>query len=182
MIVVCPAAHAPDLCRETHPSHVLGLMSPGHAPPDLHGVPHQVVLAFNDIVAPQPGLVPPGETDVAAILALGRSWTGQRPLLVHCALGISRSTAAAFALACAAEPDRLEVEIARALRAASPCATPNALMVALADRQLGRDGRMIAAIAAIGRGADYAPYRAFTLCVRNEDPSTCSDERFRDAG
>lgn len=178
MIVVCPAAHARDLCRETRPSHVLGLVAPGTPPPDLDEAPHRLVLAFNDIVAPRPGLVPPAESDIAALLAFGRTWTGERPLLVHCALGISRSTAAAFALACAAEPDWPEVEIARALRAASPCATPNALMVALADRQLGRDGRMVAAAAAIGRGADYAPYWAFALRVKYDDPSSCFDERF----
>ncbi len=35
---------------------------------------------------------------------------------------------------------------------ASPTATPNARIVSLADRMLGRDGRMIAAIEPIGRG------------------------------
>ncbi len=178
MIVVCPAAYAPDLCRETRPSHVLGLIAPGDAAPDLDGVPRRLVLAFNDIVTPRPGLVPPDHADIAAILGLGLSWTGERPLLVHCALGISRSTAAAFVLACAAGPDRPEREIAHALRAACPCATPNALMVALADRQLGRDGRMVDAVAAIGRGADYAPYRSFTLNVRRDALPHCTRTRF----
>ena len=40
------------------------------------------------------------------------------------------------------------------MRAASPTATPNARFVALADNVLGRSGRMIEAIAAIGRGED----------------------------
>ncbi len=182
MIVVCPAVHAAELCRETRPSHVLGLITPGDAPPEMEEVPHRLVLAFNDIVAPQPGLVPPGESDIAAILGFGHAWTGGHPLLVHCALGISRSTAAAFTLACAAEPDRPEVEIARALRAVSPCATPNALMVALADRQLGRGGRMIAAVAAIGRGADYTPYRAFTLNMREDASPVCARTPFQEAG
>ena len=76
---------------------------------------------------------------------------------------MSRSTAAAFILACQREPGLSEVDIAAALRSASPIATPNPLMVALADAALGRNGRMIAAIAAIGRGADYAPYTSFDL-------------------
>lgn len=182
MIVVCPAAHAPDLCRETRPSYVLGLMAPGDPLADPSEVPHRLVVTFNDIVAPRPGLVAPDESDIAAILAFGRSWPGERPLLVHCALGISRSTAAAFVLACAAEPDRPETEIAHALRAAAPCATPNALMVSLADRQLGRGGRMAAAVAAIGRGADYAPYRAFMLDVRINALSSCRDSNLQAAG
>ncbi|MDB5521190.1 MAG: hypothetical protein JWQ82_787, partial [Tardiphaga sp.] len=54
---------------------------------------------------------------------------------------------------CAAHPGR-EHAIADALRRRAPFATPNALMVAIADDVLARDGRMIAAIARIGRGAE----------------------------
>jgi predicted protein tyrosine phosphatase len=39
------------------------------------------------------------------------------------------------------------------LRRASATATPNARIVALGDRMLGRNGRMVAAIDSIGRGA-----------------------------
>jgi predicted protein tyrosine phosphatase len=42
--------------------------------------------------------------------------------------------------------------IAREIRRASATATPNPRIVAIADRVLGRDGRMLAAIDAIGRG------------------------------
>ena len=52
----------------------------------------------------------------------------------------------------AVAPRRDEMAIARELRRASPTATPNARIVSLADRALGRDGRMVAAIDSIGRG------------------------------
>jgi predicted protein tyrosine phosphatase len=77
-------------------------------------------------------------------------------------MGISRSTASAFAGVCAVNPARDEISIAQALRRASPTATPNIRIVSLADRLLGRDGRMVAAIEAIGRGeltAEAAPFR-----------------------
>ena len=74
--------------------------------------------------------------------------------MIHCYAGVSRSPAAAFIGACALEPDRREIEIAQELRRASPTATPNRRLVALADRMLGRQGRMVEAVAAIGRGAD----------------------------
>ncbi len=96
----------------------------------------------------------------------GRGWTGASPLLLSCELGISRSTASAFALACQAMPDMAEAALAEALRQAAPCATPNPLLVALADDALGRAGRMIEAVRAIGRGADYRPYRSFDLVLR----------------
>ena len=73
-------------------------------------------------------------------------------MLVHCWAGISRSTAAAYIMAC----DRLgpgkEGLVAKRLRAASPTATPNPLMIRLADEALARDGAMSRAIAHIGRG------------------------------
>ena len=68
----------------------------------------------------------------------------------------------AFVAACALNPQRDEAGIARALRRASPTATPNIRIVLLADRLLGRDGRMVAAIEMIGRGefaSEAVPFR-----------------------
>jgi predicted protein tyrosine phosphatase len=73
-------------------------------------------------------------------------------MVVHCYAGISRSTAGAFIAACALNPAREERAIARDLRRASPTATPNIRLVMLADRLLGRNGRMVSAIEGIGRG------------------------------
>ena len=59
-------------------------------------------------------------------------------------------------------PQRDERNIANALRRASPTATPNIRIVSLADRLLGRDGRMVAAIETIGRGImaeEATPFR-----------------------
>ncbi|MGB6467238.1 MAG: protein tyrosine phosphatase, partial [Xanthobacteraceae bacterium] len=60
-------------------------------------------------------------------------------------------------------PQRGEREIAQALRRASPTATPNIRIVSLADKLLDRDGRMIAAIETIGRGALAAEATPFRL-------------------
>ena len=103
---------------------------------------------------------------VGHIIAFGAEWREAEPLLVHCWMGISRSTAAALIIACAANPARDEAEIAQALRAASPTATPNRLIVSLADEQLGRQGRLIAAAASIGQGEYAYRGKAFTLPAR----------------
>jgi predicted protein tyrosine phosphatase len=78
-----------------------------------------------------------------------QSWPGDEPLLVHCYAGVSRSMAAAL-IALSLEDDRREMEAARILRAAAPHAHPNARIVALADRLLGRQGRLVAANQAMG--------------------------------
>jgi predicted protein tyrosine phosphatase len=96
------------------------------------------------------------------LLNFVRDWDRAAPLVFHCYMGISRSTACAFASVCALNPRRDEANIAQALRRASPSATPNARIVSLADELLGRRGRMIAAIENIGQGVfggEAAPFR-----------------------
>jgi predicted protein tyrosine phosphatase len=85
---------------------------------------------------------------------------------VHCYAGISRSTAAAYVIAAALQPERDESELARELRTRSPTATPNPLIVAHADKLLGREGRMVSAIRAIGRGKEAFEGTPFMLDLR----------------
>ena len=111
-------------------------------------------IGINDITEPAPGLSEPQAAHAAQLIAFARAWDRREPMVIHCFAGVSRSTAAAFIVACALSPERAEADIAAALRRLSPTATPNALLTRHADALLGRGGRMIEAIAAIGRGQD----------------------------
>ncbi|MCB4767498.1 tyrosine phosphatase family protein [Ancylobacter sp. Lp-2] len=165
MIHVCPLSRLEETVTRTGASHVLTVINVGTPvlrPAAIRAEDH-LFVGFNDIVAPQDGLIHPAGEHVAEILAFARRWPRQAPLVVHCFAGISRSTASAFIAACALSPDRDEREIAGALRTASPSATPNALLVSLADAALGRQGRMSAAIAAIGRGSEAMQGEPFEL-------------------
>ena len=73
-------------------------------------------------------------------------------VLVHCWMGVSRSPAAAYIIACARAPGE-ERAIAEELRRRSPTATPNRAARVAGRRLLSRNGRMVEAIDAIGRGA-----------------------------
>ena len=84
-------------------------------------------------------------------------------MVIHCWAGISRSTASAYIAASVLNPELDEVHLATRLRAASPSATPNPRLIALADTILDRKGRMMAAIADIGRGADAFEGTPFEL-------------------
>ena len=142
---------------------LLTLLSPSHPVTDWSALARQrhVQLSFHDIVEPMPDLIAPDALVIDAILKFGRDGTPEMPLLIHCWAGISRSSAAAYIIACDRNPG-FEEDIADELRARSPLVTPNKLMVALADGLLGRDGAMSTAIARIGRGADAfegAPYQ-----------------------
>ena len=79
-------------------------------------------------------------------------WDRQTPVVIHCFAGISRSTAAAFSAYCAIRPDLDEEKIAQRIRQRSPEATPNMRIVQMADDILDREGRMVEAVARIGRG------------------------------
>jgi predicted protein tyrosine phosphatase len=84
-------------------------------------------------------------------------------MVIHCWAGVSRSTASAFAAACALNPHRPEAEIAKKLRLASPIASPNRLIVALADKALGRGGRMVRALEEIGPASMMVEGRPFLI-------------------
>src|SRR3954465_5990815 len=164
MIPVGSLARLHDTVRETGARHVVTLIkdvSLVHRPATITAENH-LLLDMDDINDHIEGYVVPAEEHVGELLRFVRAWDRANPLVVHCYAGISRSTAGAFVTACALNPRRDELSIARALRAASHTATPNLRIVRLADQMLGRDGRMVRAIDAIGPGlAAYAsePFR-----------------------
>lgn len=152
MIHVCSLAALPETVKRTGASHVLTVMGnvekvqrPVSVLPANH-----LKVAMDDITEPMDGYVTPSEAHIAQVLDFVRGWDRNAPLVIHCYAGISRSTASAFATVCALNPHRDEFEIARKIRAASPIASPNRLIVALADKVLGREGRMLRALEAIG--------------------------------
>ncbi len=165
MIIVGPLNKVQPLIDEHGVKHVVTLLAPDtphDAPvgimPDRH-----LKLYFHDIVQHMDGHTPPRAADAERLIAFFQSWDRQDPMLVHCWAGISRSTAAAYTALCMFRPDASEEELAQELRAASPSATPNRLIVSLADEVLGRDGRMVKAIEKIGRGADAFEGTPFVL-------------------
>jgi predicted protein tyrosine phosphatase len=168
-LIVAPLHEVAGLAARHQPSHLISLASPGHVDAPLaKASPHRLDLRFNDIAEPREGLTTPTEADVAALLAFAASWDGARPLLIHCWAGVSRSTAAAYVIACDRTAPGREADWAVRLRSLAPTATPNPLMVALADRLLNRDGAMTRAVAAIGRGAETAWGQAFELDLSPE--------------
>jgi predicted protein tyrosine phosphatase len=164
---VCPLSRLHETVAELKASHVVTLINTGSAverPASVLQNRH-LFIGMSDIVSPLDGHILPASEHVDSLLTFVRAWERESPLVFHCWAGISRSTAAAFITACALAPDRDEAEIARDLRAASPTATPNALLVSLADDMLGRRGRMMDAVQAIGRGEEAMEGIPFMLHI-----------------
>ena len=155
-IHVCSIFKIAELAETTGARSLVTLINQDiivHRPPCIAPERH-LFVAVSDITVELEGHILPGETHVESLLEFVQNWDREQPLLMHCFAGVSRSTAAAFIAACALSPERDEAEIARAIRNASPTASPNSRLVAVADFMLGRQGRMIEAIERIGRGEE----------------------------
>ena len=131
------------LCSPERCAEVTYLLSIGDVQDDLplgyNNVDSKLRLLVADVVTDFGAT----EHDIQQIITLARqlrSITGR--VLIHCEAGVSRSTAAALIIyACWLGPGR-ELEAMERVLAQRPIAIPNRRMVALADRLLGRNGRL----------------------------------------
>lgn len=165
MIHVCSLAALPETVKATGASHILTVMAnvdQVQRPASVLEVNH-LKVSMDDITEQMDGFLAPSDQHIEKVLNFVRNWDRSAPMVVHCYAGISRSTASAFAAACALNPHRDEIEIARQIRARSPIAAPNRLIVSLADKALGRDGRMLRALDEMGPGSMTVEGRPFRV-------------------
>jgi predicted protein tyrosine phosphatase len=165
MIHVCSLARLHDTVTETGASHIvtlLRLIDRVQRPTCIVETNH-LILGMDDIATPMDGYVHPAEEHVHDLITFVQRWDRRKPLVIHCYAGISRSTAGAFISACALNPNRDEAAIAHAIRGSSATAMPNIMLVGHADRILGRKGRMIAAVEALGPGRPALEGEPFRL-------------------
>jgi len=164
-IWICSLAAAPQLVRQLRPSRVVSLLSPYDTFPAFEGFGSDLHLQvpIHDIVDDVGEWRAPDLSDAESVINFVQPWDRAAPMLIHCWAGISRSTASAFITACLHNPEAEEQEIAAAIRAASPTASPNKRLVAHADVLLGRNGRMNHAVESIGRGSAAMEAQAFSI-------------------
>jgi predicted protein tyrosine phosphatase len=162
---VCPLSAVVEVVVRHKASHLVTCLH-DHSflatPPPIEPGNH-LRLMLHDIAEPLGDLTLPNAEHIASILTFAERWDRQGAMVVHCWAGISRSTAAAYILLCAINPEASEAAIARRLREASPTAYPNRLMIRLADAALAREGRMVRAIESIGRGVIATEALPFVL-------------------
>jgi predicted protein tyrosine phosphatase len=131
--------------------------------------PHRLDLAFDDVEIPptddptaalrawtrrrwaqQNGLteIPPTAADAAAIIRFAQEIRDANGLLLcHCGAGISRAPAAALICLATWRGPGTEAECVREVRTTRPAALSHTGLVRLADDLLGREGRLVRAIA-----------------------------------
>ena len=150
-ITVCGIEELAGHC-DAGVSHVLSILDPGWPVPEAfgsYGEHARLELRFHDVLEEAPGTVGPNEEHVARVLAFGRDLAaepaGAARLLVHCHMGVSRSTASMALILAQALPDRPAGDIFGEVLRIRPQAWPNLRMVEFGDAMLGRGGSLIAA-------------------------------------
>lgn len=141
--------------RSSGISHVLSILDPGLPDPPVFAAwdpHHRTLLRFHDIIDRQGDLVLPTRDDVQQIVDFGEELVEEAEdgrsghLLIHCHMGISRSTAAMLMMLAAAYPDEADDAVVDRLVGIRPQAWPNLRMVEFADDIMRRGGRLSAAV------------------------------------
>ncbi|MBM6594556.1 tyrosine phosphatase family protein [Microvirga pudoricolor] len=150
LLTICGIEELPSH-RERTVTHVLSVLDPDL--PEIeafqaYGAHHRTTLRFHDIIDPRPGWIMPTRAHMEEILSFGSELASSQAgksdghLLVHCHMGVSRSTAAMLSLLAQVYPDESEDNLFARLREIRPQAWPNSVMIGFADELLGREGRL----------------------------------------
>jgi predicted protein tyrosine phosphatase len=151
LLTICGISELPEQ-KERAVTHVLSILDPDHPDPEAfeaYDPHHRTILRFHDIINPIEGMILPQPEHVESVLRFGdevaavKAERTEGHLLVHCHMGISRSTAAMLTLMAQTYPDENEDKLFEQLLEIRPQAWPNSLMIAFADELLSRKGRLV---------------------------------------
>jgi predicted protein tyrosine phosphatase len=150
VIALTRAWDADRVTEELHATHRVIIADPRRdAPfPGIGQDGDHLHLAFHDAAEPAPNTVLAAEKQIAALIDFAHAWGGNRPLVVNCYAGQSRSPAVLIIVLATLYPGR-ERQIVEMVSAGAPHAVPNRHVVDLGDRLLVCDGRLIEAVTAM---------------------------------
>jgi predicted protein tyrosine phosphatase len=163
-IFVCGLDEMATHAARLRPGRLVSLVPEEEQPPTPRGMRAEdhLRVPIHDVDSPGAGTHAPGRHHITALVAFLRATPPEASILIHCLAGVSRSTAAAL-IALALEAPGRERDAALCLRAASPFADPNRLMIELADDVLERGGKLVAARMAMGFPDWTQDYGLFAL-------------------
>jgi predicted protein tyrosine phosphatase len=147
-LVICGIQEI-DGTLDARVTHVLSILDPGTPEPArFAALPADQLLRlkFHDIIETNiPAMYPPAAEHIEQIIAFGADAArAHHRILIHCHMGISRSTAAAITLLASRHGDA-EAAVARVTEL-RPIAWPNLRMIELADAARNFDGRLVRAV------------------------------------
>jgi predicted protein tyrosine phosphatase len=150
MIALTRACDAERVAKEIDASHRVIICDPARdfLHPGIRKDGDHLHLAFNDAVESAPDNVLATEDQIITLITFAQAWGCNRPLVVNCYAGRSRSPAVLIIMLATLYPERKR-QIVEMVSAGAPHSVPNRHVVDLGDRLLGCDGRLIEAVVAI---------------------------------
>lgn len=134
-------------------THLVSILDPAREPLTAfqsYGPHDRIDLRFHDIVEDLPDQVAPLEQHLADILTFGRRLSqAAEPaehLLVHCHMGVSRSTAAMTLILAQSRPDLDAAQALAEVVRIRPQAWPNMRMLEIGGDMLGRRAELLDAL------------------------------------
>jgi len=149
MIVVCSLSDFSNVCESIQPSHAISVIDPGFEPITPKGVDNHLKLGFDDIIHLSdkgPLYRVPGKNshikqtlftkkNAKLIAEFVKTWKLDKPIVVHCWCGISRSMATATYIMCSLDKSNIDRNV-RYIRNIAPHANPNTLMLSFFEEIL----------------------------------------------
>tara|TARA_Y100000590_G_C15634462_1_gene982407 strand:- start:582 stop:1151 length:570 start_codon:yes stop_codon:yes gene_type:complete len=155
MIIVCSLSDLKNVCESVKPSHLVSVIDPGFEPKTPKGINHHLKLGFDDIVSINdngPLYRLPGqdntkeqilfdENKCLSVVNFLKTWKLDKPIVIHCWCGVSRSMATATYLMCSLDIFNIDRNI-RYIRNLAPHANPNKLMLSYFEKKLGTNNQI----------------------------------------
>jgi predicted protein tyrosine phosphatase len=148
--IICGLAELGACCSDDV-THVLSILDPPTPEPvnlTSFEPSRRALVRMHDEIEAALGIELPEPRHIRSILQFGETLAGNGSwrLLVHCHMGVSRSTAAMAILFAQLNPGCDEDAIFANVRSLRPQAWPNLLMIEIADGLISRGGRLVAAL------------------------------------
>ena len=147
-IIICGLADI-QLCVDKYkPDMMLTIINKNFSPDTPKGIDNNrhLKMLIDDISEPRDGFILPEKHHAQELLDFTNNWDTSKPILIHCHMGISRSTATSLGVAAKFDPDNIEINIEK-LKEIAPHASPNKIMTKYYDEILNLNNRLFSSLA-----------------------------------
>ena len=142
-IIICGLADIENAVEVYKPDMMLTIINKNFSPETPKGLDpsRHLKILIDDISEPREGFRLPKKEDVQSLLDFSNDWDQSKPIIIHCHMGISRSTATSLGVICKYDPNNLEQHVEN-LKKIAPHASPNKLMTKFVDEILNLDNKL----------------------------------------
>ena len=146
-IIICGLADIQVCVDKFNPDKMLTIINKNFEPDTPSGMDknRHLKMLIDDISEPRDGFILPEKHHAQELLDFTDDWDKTKPILIHCHMGISRSTATSLGVAGKFAPENIELIIEN-LKEIAPHASPNKIMMKYYDEILDLNNRLYGSV------------------------------------